>query len=161
MKHYFELYNKAYSEIGALTPISADCGKLCGAKCCQGDENMGMILFPGEEKLMKAYGFPVRETKMNGVPVFFTTCPGRCKRPYRPLSCRIYPLAPDFRDGELKIAEDPRAKMSCPLLVAHAVEDKFYDAVLRAFTILTEDPTICEMLTEYTAMLDKYRVFWK
>ena len=161
MKHYFGLYNKAYSEIGALTPISADCGKLCGAKCCQGDENMGMILFPGEEKLMSAYGFPVRETKVNDYPAFFTSCGGSCKRPYRPLSCRIYPLAPDYRDGELKIVEDPRAKMSCPLLVASAVEDKFRDAVYRAFSILIEDSAICEMLTHYTAMLDKYRVFWK
>lgn len=161
MKHYFDLYNKAYSEIGALTPISADCGKLCGAKCCQGDENMGMILFPGEEKLMKAYGFPVKETKMNGIPVFFTTCPGHCKRPYRPLSCRIYPLAPDFRDGELKIVEDPRAKLSCPLLVANAVERKFHDAVLRAFEILLQDEGIRNMLCHYTVMLDKYRNFWR
>ena len=161
MKYYFELYNKAYSEIGALTPISADCGKLCGAKCCEGDENMGMILFPGEEKLMSAYGFPVKETKTNGQPVFFTTCPGHCKRPYRPLACRIYPLAPDYRDGVLKIVEDPRAKMSCPLLVAHAVEEKFHQAVLKAFEVLVQDEDIRNMLCNYTAMLDKYRNFWK
>ena len=155
------MYNKAYSEIGALTPISADCGKLCGAKCCEGDENMGMILFTGEEHLMSAYGFPVKETTMDGIPVFFTTCPGTCKRPYRPLACRIYPMAPDYRDGVLTIVQDPRAKMSCPLLVANAVEKKFQDAVLRAFNVLLEEEAIRNMLCHYTAMLDKYRNFWK
>lgn len=161
MKYYFDLYNKAYSEIGALTPISADCGMLCGAKCCQGDENMGMIVFPGEEKLLAHYGFPLKETKMDGVTVLFTTCNGKCKRTYRPLSCRIFPLAPILAEGELKITEDPRAKISCPLLVANAVEQKFCDGVYRAFSHLIKDPAICEMLVHYTNMLNSYSNFLK
>ncbi len=161
MKHYFDLYNKAYSEIGPMTPISADCGMLCGAKCCQGDETMGMVVFPGEEKLLTHYGFPIKDTTINEHPALFTTCNGRCKRPCRPLSCRIFPLAPDYRDGVLKIVEDPRAKISCPLLAAKAVEEKFFDAVHRAFTVLLQDEKVCDMLIHYTLMLDKYRNFWK
>jgi hypothetical protein len=42
-------YKRAYARLGRLTPIPADCGKLCGKRCCQGGEDDGMILFPGEE----------------------------------------------------------------------------------------------------------------
>ena len=40
--------------IGALTPLAGDCGALCGAACCQPDEDGqgGMFLFPGERALL-------------------------------------------------------------------------------------------------------------
>ena len=160
MKYYFDLYNRAYSEIGALTPISADCGALCGAKCCHGDDEAGMIVFPGEEKLLSFHGFNVESRDMDGFPVFFTSCSGRCKRIFRPLSCRIFPLVPDFRDGVLKITDDPRARLICPLLLSDSVEDAFYQSVHRAFDVLIEDQSVREMLTHYTKMLDSYRSFW-
>ncbi len=159
--HYYQIYNKAYCEIGSLTPISADCGKLCGAKCCNGDENDGMIVFPGEEKLLTSHGYKVRTSDMNGYPVHFTSCSGKCNRVYRPLSCRIFPLAPTLRGGKLEIINDPRAKYLCPLLLTDSVEEKFKAAVTRAFSHLIEDETICEMLTHYTAMLDEYYKFTK
>ena len=39
-----------------LTPLKRDCGRSCGAACCQSDEDGqgGMLLFPGEEKLYAA-----------------------------------------------------------------------------------------------------------
>ena len=159
MRYYFEIYNKAYCEIGSMTPISADCGKLCGARCCRGDENDGMIVFPGEEKLLSAHGYKLMQREMNGFPVYFTSCNGSCNRVYRPLSCRIFPLAPTLRDGTLKIIPDPRAKYLCPLLLADSVEEKFKAAVERAFSLLSEDENVREMLIHYTAMLDEYSKF--
>ena len=158
--YYTNLYHKAYSEIGALTPISADCGKLCGSRCCKGDQEAGMIVFPGEETLLRSHGFSLLPRQMNGYPVSFAICTGRCRRIFRPLACRIFPLAPFFDNHTLFVAEDPRAQALCPLLSAHAVEQPFYDAVYRAFCVLTEDFAICEMLTHYTSMLNEYRVFW-
>jgi len=41
--------DKAKSIIGELTPLKGhDCGQLCSAACCKGDEQTGMLLFPGE-----------------------------------------------------------------------------------------------------------------
>ena len=34
-----------------LTPLKTDCGRLCGGACCEGDEETGMLLFPGEDAL--------------------------------------------------------------------------------------------------------------
>ena len=48
-----ELIKKAYEAIGTLTPLKSDCGRLCGAVCCKGDDETGMLLFPGEESLYK------------------------------------------------------------------------------------------------------------
>ena len=160
MDNIFNLYNRAYSEIGVLTPISADCGALCGAKCCKGDDNSGMIVFPGEERFLTARGYKLKRRDMAGYPVLFTACDGKCKRIYRPLSCRIFPLAPILENGALKIIEDPRAKYLCPLLSAHAVEDAFKDAVYRAFSILIEDEEVFKMLECYTKMIKSYSEFY-
>ena len=44
---------RAYAIIGDKTPMLTDCGLMCGAACCQPDEDGqgGMLLFPGEEGL--------------------------------------------------------------------------------------------------------------
>ena len=41
---------RAYAILGDLTPMMTDCGMLCGAACCQADEDGqgGVHLFPGE-----------------------------------------------------------------------------------------------------------------
>ena len=51
--HISEIYKSIYAFYGDTTPLSVDCGKLCGAACCESDdeEETGMYLFPGEEKL--------------------------------------------------------------------------------------------------------------
>ena len=153
-------YNRAYAEIGAKTPIPADCGKLCDARCCKGDNHCGMIVFPGEEQILSAHGFPIVSKNMHGYPISFTTCNGHCRRIFRPLSCRIFPLVPNICNNVLSITEDPRAKLLCPLLSTHTIDQSFYNAVYQAFLILIDDPLIQQMLVHYTAMLDEYRSFW-
>ncbi len=157
----FSLYSRAYAILGNITPISADCGELCGAKCCAGDENSGMILFPGEKDFLSRADFlEVKERDMNGFPVDFAICKGSCSRRFRPLSCRIFPLAP-FCDGEtLEILPDPRAKYICPLLkAADLISPEFSQAVEEAFQILIGHPDISQMLVHYSNMLREYMRF--
>ena len=42
--------SEAREKLKELTPLKADCGRVCGARCCaplEGEET-GMLLFPGE-----------------------------------------------------------------------------------------------------------------
>ena len=50
-----EILDRAYAAIGDLTPMLTDCGALCGAACCQTDEDGqgGVHLFPGEAARLK------------------------------------------------------------------------------------------------------------
>lgn len=40
---------RARELLGDLTPLKTDCGRLCGGAWLPGDEQTGMLLFPGEE----------------------------------------------------------------------------------------------------------------
>lgn len=102
-----------YSVLRRKTPLNFDCGKLCEGKCCKGDEKTGMLLFPGEERLIDP-NINVIETE-SGYKL--AVCDGTCDRNRRPLSCRIYPFFPVVvnEDGEerVKVYFDYRA--DCPL----------------------------------------------
>ena len=156
------VYRTAYARLHRATPIPADCGRLCKRRCCQGGKEDGMILFPGEEAMLPEDGtFAVSRCEMNGTSVGFAVCGGRCARPRRPLSCRIYPLAP-YMDGagRLLVVPDPRATYSCPLLKAPELFDPgFSRAVEAAFQDLLRLDGVAEMLRAYSGMLDAYRRF--
>ena len=108
-----EVILKCYKILENETPLEFDCGKICENKCCKGDENIGMLLFPGEEKLIDE-NMKIRVTE-NGDKI--AVCNGKCDRSKRPLSCRIYPFFPlikEFRGKvRIKIIFDLRA--DCPL----------------------------------------------
>ena len=59
------------------TPLKGDCGRLCRAACCAGDEETGMLLFPGEETLYEGCGFgrvvPARYS-LSGRPALLFVC---------------------------------------------------------------------------------------
>ena len=102
-----------------VTPLGADCGKLCEKACCQGDDKTGMWLLPGEAELLgNIEGFNIQPCQDNtGFPLL--VCDGKCIRKYRPFACRIYPFFPlviEQEPGcqEVEIICDPRAG-SCPL----------------------------------------------
>ncbi len=102
-----------YSILRRTTPLDFDCGKLCGGKCCKGDENTGMLLFPGEEMLIDSN---INIIEKDGA--FFAVCNGTCDRNKRPLACRIYPLFPlicnnENGEEEIRVIYDYRA--ACPL----------------------------------------------
>lgn len=156
------LYARAYAALDRLTPIRADCGELCGRRCCQGDEETGMILFPHEELLLNGAGYRLLPREMQGRRVLMAVCGGRCERRLRPLSCRVYPYAPTLRDGTVRVEPDPRARPVCPLLLPEAephIESAFLQTIETTFTEMLRSPAVRAFLTAYTSMLDEYRRF--
>lgn len=135
---------KALDTLENITPLKPfNCGKICSARCCKGDENDGMGLFPGEAELLKeCRNAEIKSSEGNfGEPVF--VCDGSCDRHKRPLACRIFPLFPLAveQDGEIHIVPvpDPRAAV-CPLLDGiECIDRRFYKAVGRAGEYLLRD----------------------
>lgn len=116
-----KFYEPLYELLDSVTPLKKDCGVLCGGICCKdGDEEAGMLLFPGEEALFADVDFakvvPSNcEYGETGVAKLLL-CKGQCDRSKRPLACRIFPLLPYRHTGEnLQVKMDPRAKGMCPL----------------------------------------------
>ena len=102
------IYQKAFRLLRDATPLRTDCGVLCGRRCCKGDDETGMLLFPGEPTALR-----VIETEGRRLAV----CGGVCDRNERPLSCRIFPFFPFVKaDGGVDVRIDPRGKAVCPLV---------------------------------------------
>lgn len=114
-----DVLNKAYELLNDTTPLSFDCGGLCGAKCCKGDEKAGMLLFPGEKELFENDpDFTVRFDEKYGMYAVY--CDGACSRNKRPLACRIFPYMfyCTEKDGvcRITVAPDIRAAELCDIL---------------------------------------------
>lgn len=166
------IYLQLYRLFDNTTPLKVDCGGLCSAACCSGDDS-GMLLFPGEAevyKLLKPEGFRVEMSDLtysyNGkkykTPILF--CDGKCDRYVRPLACRIFPLTPVFNDaGRIEIITDPRAKSVCPLAKTFRIDEydeSFFRAVKNAFTLLAKNKRTEAFLKEYTEYINDFRRFF-
>ncbi|MBR3988375.1 MAG: hypothetical protein IKK10_03625 [Clostridia bacterium] len=152
---YEGMYEKIFKIMGDLTPLKADCGKLCGGACCKGDENTGMRLFPFEESEL-----PVK-TLENGVRL--VVCNGKCDRTKRPLACRIFPFFPTVDDkGKVYVEPDFRGVRLCPM-ITHSDEivfnKQFFKALKKVGKILAKDETCLEFLKESTKEIDTYKDF--
>lgn len=158
------LYKKAYRILENSTPLKVDCGLVCNKKCCSGDSNKGMHLYPGEEILHVDSGFlNIKNESFGNSHILFATCKGTCIRKLRPLSCRIFPFAPYFDStGRLSIIEDPRAKYLCPLLfddVEIRISMRFKRDMLKVFRILVRDEEIKDYVHTLSKVLDEYARF--
>ncbi len=140
------------------TPLDFDCGKLCDGRCCKGDSNTGMLLFPGEEKIIDS-DFTV-QTGLNGEK--YAICNGSCNRNKRPLACRIYPLFPIIcENNNIKVVFDYRA--DCPLCEGdYKFDRKFIKAVKRVgeYLLLNEETAkfyrnLCDEMKEMITLYDK------
>lgn len=150
------ILKSCYSVLGKYTPLEFDCGKLCGGKCCGGDENTGMILFPGEENLIDP-DIIVKKTE-DGIPI--AICNGTCDRNKRPLSCRIYPLFPHIINDEgreyIEIDFDSRA--DCPLTQGELnISRRFCKAVKRVGKYLLLNEETAGFYRELSEELEEYR----
>ncbi len=140
-----------------LTPLKTDCGRLCQAACCQGDEATGMLLFPGEETLYDGCAFAkvlLLDYVLGGTQARLLVCKGRCERENRPLACRLFPLFLKFKeDGATKLRMDVRAKSVCPLTDygIKSLDPEFKQAARRAYDLLLED----EACASYLKALDE------
>lgn len=166
------IYLQLYRLFDKSTPINADCGNLCGKRCCKGEDG-GMYLFPGEKKVFKLlnpkwakiensdfyYEF---NGKRKNVPILF--CDGVCDRYQRPLACRIFPLTPYInKDGKAEIIIDPRAKSMCPMsnnLDIADFDEKFVKNIKKAFAVLMKCKEISQYLKAYSEYIEEYKKFF-
>ena len=135
----------ARNMLDALTPLKTDCGRLCGGACCQGDEQTGMLLFPGEDALYAECGFARvldADFSLGSESARLLVCHGTCPRAERPLACRLFPLFLRFdAQGGTRVVLDPRARAVCPLTDygMKALDPEFKQAARRAYDLLLED----------------------
>jgi hypothetical protein len=148
-----------------VTPLKQNCGALCSAACCQDeeDEELGMLLFPGEERLYSARDAGWMKivdsaASFKGRPLPLLICRGECPRERRPLACRVFPLAPGLRKGRVVPRVDGRGAHICPLYDSGVagLAPRFVDAVEQAFDLLSEDPTQREFLLWTSKAVDDH-----
>lgn len=167
------VYLQLYRLFDSVTPVSADCGRLCAKACCKGDDS-GMFLFPGEKSvftLLNPDWIKTEKTdftyKYNGktynTPI--AVCSGACDRYQRPLACRIFPLTPHLgKDGRLEVIVDPRAKALCPMAKAFLIEDfddTFVKNIKKAFLLLMKNKRFAAFFEEYSKYIDDFRRFYE
>ena len=116
----------AREKLKDVTPLKRDCGRVCGARCCEPleGEETGMLLFPGEEACYAGQpGWALRDTAMGRMAV----CSGRCDRA--------------DRDGKVRALVDLRARAVCPLARQgiEAMDPAFIGAVKEAGECLMAD----------------------
>lgn len=138
---------RAYALLEEVTPLTTDCGQVCDGRCCrESADSEGMLLFPGEEALLRDTDFTIRPAEGG----LLLTCGGTCDRQKRPLACRMFPLFPILtEEGRVKAVYDPRGYRMCPLVreCAHVPLDRgFVRAVRRAGRILSADPACAAFL---------------
>ena len=158
-----EFIYKAYDIIGDLTPIKADCGKLCDKICCRGEE-AGMLLFPGEEAIFDGIvGFNIEEIEyMDTDGIKLLLCDGECERALRPFACRMFPVAPDIdKNGNIGAVPDIRGRRMCPLWDLKNVDSDFISAVKKAFEFLAGNEEMSAMLRLISAEINELRRFYK
>ncbi len=165
------VYLQLYKLFNNSTPIKADCGKLCNAACCKGEDG-GMYLFPGEKRVFELltpdwirleksdFTYEYNGKKKS---VYIAFCNESCDRFERPLACRIFPLTPILDDdGKLDIIIDPRSKAICPMGAAFKLDDfdaGFIKNVKKTFITLSKNKEFAEFLKAYTEYLKDFQKF--
>ncbi|MCQ2550874.1 MAG: hypothetical protein MJ146_01605 [Clostridia bacterium] len=154
-------YKAIYRLLDRVNPVPYDCGTLCNCLCCidEGfDEEMGIYLLPGEEKihnkkdpwlswtqeLAEDYDFP---DSWFG-KIYFVKCtnPPNCPREKRPIQCRTFPLAPHIKDGELILIETiDELPYECPL-IHEELDPKFIKATYTVWKHLIRDERIYDLV---------------
>jgi len=161
--HKYGLVREAYRILGASTPIRADCGELCGAACCDGGDDMGMLLFPGEApRLAGIPGFRVIRIDYMETKQWLLICENGCDRELRPLSCRIFPLGPKVHeDGRVSVRLDPRARMlRCPLAIMRYLDGQFTQRVHTALQMLGKNERMLAFMKAISSELDELERFY-
>ena len=159
----------AYDILGDLTPLKMNCGKLCGAACCQSDDSgeNGMLLFPFEECFYEKpiEGFPFHladdDTLFKGGKRL--VCEGTCPREHRPLACRLFPprirvMVDESSEPYAKPEIDPRGWCCCPILEQgglRAMSQEFIEAVRLCGECLMKNTHMLEALYNEQRLMDE------
>ena len=105
----------ARAALSDLTPLLTDCGRLCGFACCKGDEQTGMLLFPGEEALFApcAFGRVIpAHFELAGRPAHLFVCNGTCSREKPPAGLPPVSAFPAFQKRRLAARQTRRPRKS-------------------------------------------------
>jgi hypothetical protein len=121
-----------------------------------------MWLFPGEEELLREEASftiqPLEWSLSNGRSVFWLTCQGECQRELRPLSCRIFPLAPYLKQDLVTVDIDLRAKGLCPLAESRQkLQPEFIRTVGRVCRELAREPEVIEFFKVWNEAMEDFR----
>ena len=155
------LLEQARALLSGVTPMYRDCGHICGALCCQPDEDGkgGVFLFPGEENIVQGEWAVVSPAENGPGEGFMLTCAGECQRDKRPLGCMIFPLTPEV-DGEGRVTMrfDARARPLCPLLRngLMGLRRDFREAARQAMQLIASDPEGLSFLREWEEIERQY-----
>lgn len=146
---------QALALLEVVTPLDTDCGRVCDGRCCRPSaDSVGMLLLPGEEKLLVGEDF----TLIPADGGMLLTCGGSCRRETRPFACRVFPLFPYVgEDGRVRAVYDPRSFRLCPLTQNCArvpLRRDFVRAVRRAGRILMRDPACAAFLRAQSREID-------
>jgi hypothetical protein len=161
-----EEYKRIYEMLDAVSPVSYDCGKICGAVCCRDDsfdDGSGpyIYLLPGEKEYLESEGADIRiERKLSaehylpasfGQYVYVAYCngPESCDRCFRPVQCRTFPLAPYItKEGDLAVSfYGEELPYVCPLIAERrSLSEEYVMAVLDAWKILIKDDAIRDLV---------------
>ncbi len=152
-----ELILRAYSILSDLTPLKSDCGRLCGAACCKGDDETGMLLFPGEKELFE--NNPDYTVLPTDYGYDLAVCKGVCDRASRPLSCRIFPLAIVAKNSIVKVIPDPRCRAMCPLwrqAVSKRLDPGFTKAVKEVARLFSANSEMIAFAAKTSELCDEF-----
>ena len=159
-------WKRIYGMLERATPLPFDCGRLCGKRCCSGIQTgRGVYLFPGEEKLFAGEStwctveeFVPEEVHFTGGG-FLLNCCGDCPRSMRPLSCRLFPLAPRLHgQGNFDLIFEPDAVFTCPLVQLNDIDmldPAFIEGARMVWLELVKDERVWSGLQEYMARLKR------
>lgn len=158
-----DFYRYLYRKLNNRTPLSTDCGMLCGNACCvdSGEEPLGMYLFPFEEEALQgAKNLTIEDSdfQINERPVKIAFCAPYCNRKDRPLACRIFPLFPYVdKTGYMQVIVDPRSRECCPLhkLEQNELSPKFVRGVRHIAKLLMCNESTREFLYETSRLIDE------
>lgn len=158
-----DFYRYLYRKLNKRTPLSTDCGMLCGNACCvdSGEEPLGMYLFPFEEEALQgAKNLTIEDSdfQINERPVKIAFCAPYCNRKDRPLACRIFPLFPYVdKTGYMQVIVDPRSRECCPLhkLEQNELSPKFVRGVRHIAKLLMCNESTREFLYETSRLIDE------
>jgi hypothetical protein len=161
-------WSSLYQQLGTVTPLPVDCGKLCGSKCCtEWDNGAGVNLLPGEEKLFQGLDWcqiapiPKIEAAFPGEHSYILQCQGKCPRHQRPLLCRTFPLAPYMEAGQaISLVFDEAGWLICPLVQLgdlRQLDPRFVRRVLAVWQQLAEDKSIKNYIIARSKEIDNSR----
>lgn len=148
---------KGYEILEKNTPLSTDCGLICNNKCCKGNDDDGMLLFPGEKEIFENNkDFTVYFDER--YDCYAVRCNGSCNRNERPLSCRIFPYMIYKKASEQPtVAPDIRALNFCPILNhKYYINKRFLRALRITSKYLSDDAEISLFLEKLTDIITDF-----